>query len=597
MFKKEEVRGKHAAHAKSTIDEKKAEEAAGQEGAAASESLETVKMDAVSESDAAEQSSSAEQVASDTTEKAPTVTPDLESLPAPATKAIPAVTPPLAAQPTQVNPVTPAGTDTPTWTPINPDELHKSHTGRNVGIALGVIAGVILVAYIAGFAFFSGHFYPGTSISGHDVSMKNQGDVAEVVNEIASDYSIEVSGEGLDFTVSSQEMGIQVDGNNVAQKALAANDPASWPLQVNKSHDITEYMVTEYNAGGLEEAVTTQVETWNEDAEDPIDATLTYDEDSNSYTIVPEQPGTKFDVEQVLAVVDQAVAEMAPTAQLTEDQLTKPAILSDNEDLLSAQETANGYVQADLHLILGDSSEVAEINADQISEWVTFDDDMSVSFDSETMDGWLTELGNSFDTVGSERTYTRPDGKSVTVDGGTYGWEVDTPAMVELVHEEIMNGTQGEVYVPWIAGAAYYYGPGEVDWADYIDVDLSEQHAYYFDSSGDVLWESDTITGAPDGKHDTPTGIWTLFSMESPAVLKGEIQATTGAPEYETKVQYWMPFTYSGCGLHDATWQSAFGGSLYSQGFGSHGCVNLPYDAAESLYGIASVGIPVIVHW
>ena len=68
-------------------------------------------------------------------------------------------------------------------------------------------------------------------------------------------------------------------------------------------------------------------------------------------------------------------------------------------------------------------------------------------------------------------------------------------------------------------------------------------------------------------------------------------------PKWESPVDYWIPFIGNGYGLHDASWQSAFGGERYKQGFGSHGCVNLPLDKVKELYGLVSVGDPVIVHW
>ncbi len=596
MFKDEEVRGKHAKHAKKATEEKSSAVKTEPENdetseVATADGQKTIKAEPVETASTTEKPEASEAA----THVTPLVEPLEKPVVAPVAPVQSAV--PSAAVPSAVVPPVAEG-DAAGWAPIDYGNLKKASTVRKtIGITVGVVVALVAAAYIGGAVFFMNHFYPATTINGSDISMKTQEEVADMIGEMVSDYSIEVSGAGMNFTVSSQDMGIQADGGRIAESALADNKPWTWPAQISKTHDITDRMVTEYNAGGLEEVVIAQVEAWNEEATDPVDATLAYNEDANAYEVVPEQPGTKFDAQAVLEVVNEAVSTMEPSAQLSEEQLMKPSILSDDEDLLSAQETANGYVQADLHLILGESSEVAEINADQISQWVTFEDDMSVSFDDEAMDGWLTDLGNGMDTVGTERTYTRPNGKTVTVEGGTYGWEVDTAAMVELVREEIKSGTQGEVYVPWIAGAAYYNGPGEVDWSDYIDVDLSEQHVYYYTGDGELLWESDCITGMPDGKHDTPTGIWTLFSMESPATLKGEILASTGAPEYETQVQYWMPFTYSGCGLHDATWQPSFGGSMYSQGYGSHGCVNLSYDAAQSLYGIATVGIPVIVHW
>jgi lipoprotein-anchoring transpeptidase ErfK/SrfK len=36
---------------------------------------------------------------------------------------------------------------------------------------------------------------------------------------------------------------------------------------------------------------------------------------------------------------------------------------------------------------------------------------------------------------------------------------------------------------------------------------------------------------------------------------------------------------------------------MYAEGYGSHGCVNLPYDAAQELYGMCQIGDVVIVHW
>ena len=56
-----------------------------------------------------------------------------------------------------------------------------------------------------------------------------------------------------------------------------------------------------------------------------------------------------------------------------------------------------------------------------------------------------------------------------------------------------------------------------------------------------------------------------------------------------------MPFRANAWGLHDASWRSSFGGSIYVYN-GSHGCVNLPSSAAAELYEIIDVGCPVLIH-
>ena len=55
-----------------------------------------------------------------------------------------------------------------------------------------------------------------------------------------------------------------------------------------------------------------------------------------------------------------------------------------------------------------------------------------------------------------------------------------------------------------------------------------------------------------------------------------------------------MPFN-GGVGLHDATWQSSFGGQRYKFN-GSHGCINLPLNVAASVFSQVSSGFPVLVY-
>jgi hypothetical protein len=48
--------------------------------------------------------------------------------------------------------------------------------------------------------------------------------------------------------------------------------------------------------------------------------------------------------------------------------------------------------------------------------------------------------------------------------------------------------------------------------------------------------------------------------------------------------------------MHDATWRGTFGGDIYIAN-GSHGCLNLPLDAAAQIYNLVSVREPVIIYY
>lgn len=120
----------------------------------------------------------------------------------------------------------------------------------------------------------------------------------------------------------------------------------------------------------------------------------------------------------------------------------------------------------------------------------------------------------------------------------------------------------------------------------YIDVDLTNQTVTYI-LNGAAVWSSECVSGDTSKGRSTPTGIYAVFGHVKGTYLTG--------PTWHNWVDYWMPFTRGGCGLHDATWRKKFGGEIYKTN-GSHGCVNLPHDKAEELFNMIDIGTVVIVH-
>lgn len=120
----------------------------------------------------------------------------------------------------------------------------------------------------------------------------------------------------------------------------------------------------------------------------------------------------------------------------------------------------------------------------------------------------------------------------------------------------------------------------------YIDVDLTNQTVTYI-LNGAAVWASECVSGDTGKGRSTPTGIYAVYGHVKGTYLTG--------PTWHNWVDYWMPFTRGGCGLHDATWRRKFGGEIYKTN-GSHGCVNLPHDKAEELFNMIDIGTVVIVH-
>lgn len=119
----------------------------------------------------------------------------------------------------------------------------------------------------------------------------------------------------------------------------------------------------------------------------------------------------------------------------------------------------------------------------------------------------------------------------------------------------------------------------------YVEVSIDKQHMWFY-KGGKLMVETDVVTGNADGSHNTPKGYFSMFQRARNTTLSG--------PGYSSFVEYWMAFS-GGCGIHDASWRSSFGGSIY-KGNGSHGCVNTPVSKVKIIYNNTDYGTPVIVY-
>ena len=470
----------------------------------------------------------------------------------------------------------------------------KKKLGKVLGITLGCVVVVLAIAYCGVAFYFSSHFMPNSTIGNLDTSLMSSSEVQRSLTQEVNAYKLTVTGDGFNLTVSAKDAGIAFDAEEVVDSALAQTNHWLWPLEITRTHDATDAMVSSYNSSGLEQVVTQTVSAFNATATQPVNASVAYDAKTGTFTISKESVGTAIDPAKVIVAADKALADLNPTVTLTSDDLLQPTVLSTDTRLQSAAEKANTMITADIVLTM-DDTKVAEVNADLISEWVTLGDDVEVELDNDAMTAWVDKLASDCNTVGSTRTYTRADGKVITVSGGVYGWSIDYDALLELVSNGVKDGVVETVAVPYTSYGDAYNGVGGRDWGNrYIDIDLAEQHVRFYDDSGSLVWESDCISGIPDGTHDTSVGVYWMNAMQSPGKLTGY---ENGEKIYESTVQYWMPFDGNAIGLHDADWQPDFGGTMYKDGYGSHGCVNLPPEKAKELYALVHSGDCVVSHW
>lgn len=472
----------------------------------------------------------------------------------------------------------------------------KAKSRRKTTLFFVILIFIIGAIYLAGVAIFSQIYAPNTHISGIDISFKQPYDLASMLNNDFDTYKVSVKGEGLNFEVDAKNTQINVNTEEIANHAISSFDAWKWPLSFFESRDLTQSVVDNLNEGNLASVVEEKVKENNEHKTKTENAHVQWSESSKKYIVAPEVNGNELDSDLVKGVIIDSIVRLQSSATIDKKSCLKPTIFKDDSRFDKALNEANKLVSARFNIVMNDNK-VATIDSNSIKDWVTFDDEFTPKLNNDNVITWADQIVESCNTIGTERTYIRPNGeKSVTVSGGTYGWQADAGDLSSKLINNINNGVSEDIEISATQTASDLVEKGKPDWGGrWIDVDISEQHAYmYIDNQ--LVWETDVITGNPNIGDATPVGVWKINNKQSPSVLIGMPDAN-GNPSYRNPVQYWMPFVDNLIGLHDASWQRTFGGSVNTISNWSHGCVNLPTSKAAEMWNLCVVGDPVIVHY
>lgn len=490
------------------------------------------------------------------------------------------------------------------------EKPRSKKSAPKVALAIGIA--LLAAGYGAGAYVFANRYYPGTQIAGVDVSWLQQADAASRLQKAAMSYSLTITGNDFSWTYRPVNATSLIDADRRTREMLEHSESLIWPVKLFESLSSptsssskstqpvseTPDLPDSFDEGDFKSKLQEAMDSYNQGRSGVFDAASAYDASLGTFTLEQAKKNVKIKDDGIYQDALRAIAMLDTDLELTQDDFEQFATGATGEQLSQACAQANELIGADLALKLGGTN-VGSLDGSTLSQFITFDDALAPALDSAKLEEWIRTLASTLDTVSTLRTYTRPDGKTVQIDGGTYGWNVDEDQLVSSIQDAVANKTAGDLEIPCTSSGAVFTKQGEKDWAEYVDIDLTEQHARYYDASGTLQWESGCITGNPNKGNATPTGVYRMNQCGTNITLRGAIDPETGEREYETPVKYWMPFIGGAVGLHDADWQSSasFSNPSAYTYVGSHGCVNLPPDKAGELYSLVKQGICVIVHW
>ena len=306
----------------------------------------------------------------------------------------------------------------------------------------------------------------------------------------------------------------------------------------------------------------------------------------NEMKIVPEIYGTEIEFEVALK---KAIDSLKNSVQPIDFRplVNKPKVLSTNETLVKKCNEANKLLNTKLEFNLSDGTNLdIALDKNTIINWFQASEDGQFYIDntqsnlSSFVDSLLEKANVSESTFMFPATNINPNKLKIRKD-----------LIGKINKEEAVKQIQNALGTKATITLNYEVEPITKRLNNYIELDITRQTLWFY-KDGKCILKSLCVTGSVAGGHSTPTGMYFLDAKQTNTYLRGY---NNDGSRYTSFVNYWMPFN-GGVGFHDASWRNGrFGGQIYKTN-GSHGCVNLPYNSAKTLYENINSSTLIIIY-
>ena len=449
----------------------------------------------------------------------------------------------------------------------------------------GVIIGIIVAIYFLISLFFQYHFFPGTEINGYSCGFHSVKKVKRMVNETVNEYEITlIERNGKKEKITSGQVGLTFLDDGRLEKIKKSQKGYAWITALFQENVYPEGMTFSVDEKEYKETFNSLNAFDKNQVVAPVDAFSQYDEAQNAYVIVDEVYGNTVKKDEFYSALEKAMKMQQEEIDI--DKIgcyENPSYKKDSPEVLESNSVLNCYVSTDIIYDFDDRTQ--ELTGKTIHKWLSVSKNFDVKIDKKKVQKYIGKMADKFDTVGVKREFTSIAGNNVSVEGGTYGWKIDQDAEVSKLIKQIKKGKQEkrEPEYEHIAKSRKEFDIGNT----YVEVDLGAQYMWFY-KDGKTLVSTPVVTGDISKGRGTPTGVYYILYKTTDYTLTGQ--------GYESEVDYWLPFTQMGVGIHDSSWRNAYGGGIYTYD-GSHGCVNTPKDAVEKIYKNIESTYPVVVHW
>ena len=458
--------------------------------------------------------------------------------------------------------------------------------GRGMAVVSAGLAVIAIGAQLILQGYYADRILPGVHVAGQDLGSLTLAQARDRLSSQAKGYRLELMIDGKPFVAGAADLGVTYNVERTLRQAYQARRDALLPQAASLPLETT---IDTARLNDFSKGVAAKIGTEATDATLMVKgAAVETVGDKNGWSIDPAALAT-------LIARDVVMPSGTPVKLAATQQPAK--ILA--SAVGPAVQRANQLMSATITLTYSGRS--FSPDAEEIGSWLTFGKPadggtatLVTGVDVSKVRGYVQQIAGTVNVAPVDKKVTIENGVTKVTSEGADGTAMDQDPAVAAIQTALssnqpLNFAVASHVVPFKTVSTTIVS---LDYGRYVEVNLSKQHLWVWQDH-QVIYDTPITSGATGAGFPTVTGLFSIYYKATNTHLRG--YAYGPRYNYDVQVNYWMPF-YSGYGMHDASWRNGnFGGSDYYYG-GSHGCVNLPDDAAAFIYNWADVGTPVWVH-
>lgn len=444
-----------------------------------------------------------------------------------------------------------------------------STTRKLITIFACIFCILLGTGYFLGMAFFQTHYKIGTTINGFHLSFQTLEEASELLSRKVESYAIAVDtrNNGVE-KITADDVGLQFQGKDELAAILNEQNSRLWFLPEFDNHELPErcYSIDE-------EKITTTMNTLK-CMQNMVKAESAHIVDTEDfYQVSKAVKGTNLDKAKTKNIIETAIRRWREQVNLEEAGCYIDADPGEEKQLQKQCDILNNIQDEVITYDFGDRKET--VTFDTVKEAFLDEDYL---FDEEKLLAYAQNLADTYDTIGQKRKFVTYDDRTVTIDGGTYGWKTDVQKTADKLLKNIKAGTIDVIEPVYIQTAAKRE-KNDIG-RSYLELDTENRQVILY------------IDGVPEIQADI---------KENGPIETGCYQVSDIVPETSDGLKKAILFGNSALYLDNPEAAApSFSGTDDISGFSAssikQGCMTVSQETADALYEKMEKDWPVVVY-